>query len=408
MPVYEYRGLNSSGKTLKGILDADSDVAAREKLRSSGIFPVEVKEALSKSKGLPSGPGSMVRLLRGVKPGEVSVMTRQLSTLLGAGVPLVRSLDSLITQMTNPLFKRVMAQIKESVNEGNSLAFSLSQHPNTFSNVYVNMVQSGEASGSLDVVLDRLAEFGERQQALRGRFKAALAYPIFMFFIGSIVLFVLITFIVPNITKVFTEMRQALPLPTIVLIKVGNFLFSYWWVIVLCFLGGILILRHIKKRPRVQYLWDKLKLRVPVFGPLNQKMALARFGRTLGSLLQSGVSLITALQIVSKIVDNTLIERVIVDAVDDIEEGQSLAGSLSRSPWFPSMAIQMMSVGEQSGELEAMLHKIADTQEREVESQIIALTSMLEPIMILVMAVMVAFIVFSILLPILEMSQMIH
>ena len=408
MPVYEYRGLNSSGKTVKGILDADSDVAAREKLRSSGIFPVEVKEALSKSKGLPSGPGSMVRLLRGVKPGEVSVMTRQLSTLLGAGVPLVRSLDSLITQMTNPLFKRVMAQIKESVNEGNSLAFSLSQHPKIFSNVYVNMVQSGEASGSLDVVLDRLAEFGERQQALRGRFKAALAYPIFMFFVGTIVLFVLITFIVPNITKVFTEMRQALPLPTIVLIKVGNFLFSYWWVIVLCFLGGILILRHIKKRPRVQYLWDKLKLRVPVFGPLNQKMALARFGRTLGSLLQSGVSLITALQIVSRIVDNTLIERVIVDAVDDIEEGQSLAGSLSKSPWFPSMAVQMMSVGEQSGELEAMLHKIADTQEREVESQIIALTSMLEPIMILVMAVMVAFIVFSILLPILEMSQMIH
>ena len=408
MPVYEYRGLNSSGKTLKGILDADSDVAAREKLRSSGIFPVEVKEALSKSKGLPSGPGSMVRLLRGVKPGEVSVMTRQLSTLLGAGVPLVRSLDSLITQMTNPLFKRVMAQIKESVNEGNSLAFSLSQHPNIFSNVYVNMVQSGEASGSLDVVLDRLAEFGERQQALRGRFKAALAYPIFMFFIGTIVLFVLITFIVPNITKVFTEMRQALPLPTIVLIKVGDFLFSYWWVIVLCFLGGILILRHIKKRPRVQYLWDKLKLRVPVFGPLNQKMALARFGRTLGSLLQSGVSLITALQIVSRIVDNTLIEKVIIGAGDNIQEGQSLAGSLSKSPWFPSMAVQMMSVGEQSGELEAMLHKIADTQEREVESQIIALTSMLEPIMILVMAVMVAFIVFSILLPILEMSQMIH
>lgn len=408
MPVYEYRGLNSSGKTLKGILDADSDVAAREKLRSSGIFPVEVKEALSKSKGLPSGPGSMVRLLRGVKPGEVSVMTRQLSTLLGAGVPLVRSLESLITQMTNPLFKRVMAQIKESVNEGNSLAFSLSQHPKIFSNVYVNMVQSGEASGSLDVVLDRLAEFGERQQALRGRFKAALAYPIFMFFIGTIVLFVLITFIVPNITKVFTEMRQALPLPTIVLIKVGNFLFSYWWVIVLCFLGGILILRHIKKRPRVQYLWDKLKLRVPVFGPLNQKMALARFGRTLGSLLQSGVSLITALQIVSRIVDNTLIEKVIIGAGDNIQEGQSLAGSLSKSPWFPSMAVQMMSVGEQSGELEAMLHKIADTQEREVESQIIALTSMLEPIMILVMAVMVAFIVFSILLPILEMSQMIH
>ena len=408
MPVYEYTGLNSSGKTLKGILDADSDVVAREKLRSSGIFPVDVKEALSKSKDLPAGPGSMVRLLRGVKPGEVSAMTRQLSTLLGAGVPLVKSLDSIITQMANPLFKRVMAQIKESVNQGNSLAFSLSQHPKIFSNVYVNMVQSGEASGSLDVVLNRLADFGEHQQALRGRFKAALAYPIFMFFIGTIVVFILITFIVPNITKVFTEMRQALPLPTIVLIKVGDFLFSYWWVIVLCFLGGILILRHIKKRPQIQHLWDKLKLGLPVFGPLNQKISLARFGRTLGSLLQSGVSLITALQIVSKIVDNTLIERVISDAVDDIQEGQSLAGSLSRSPWFSSIAVQMISVGEQSGELEVMLHKIADIQEREVESQIVALTSMLEPVMILVMAVLVAFIVFSILLPILEMSQMIR
>jgi general secretion pathway protein F len=408
MPVYEYRGLNSSGKTLKGILDADSDVVAREKLRGSGIFPIEVKEALSKSRGLPSGPGSLVRLLRGVKPGEVSAMTRQLSTLLGAGVPLVKSLESLITQTTNPLFKKVMAQIKESVNQGNSLAFSLSQHPKIFSSVYVNMVQSGEASGSLDVVLDRLAEFGEHQQALRGRFKAALAYPIFMFFIGTIVLFVLITFIVPNITKIFTEMRQALPLPTIVLIKVGNFLFSYWWVVLLCFLGGIIVLRYIKKRPGVRYRWDKLKLRVPVFGPLNQKIALARFGRTLGSLLQSGVSLITALQIVSRIVDNSLIEKAIIGAGDDIQEGQGLASSLSKSPLFPSMAVQMISVGEQSGELEAMLHKIADTQEREVESQIIALTSMLEPIMILVMAVMVAFIVFSILLPILEMSQMIR
>jgi general secretion pathway protein F len=408
MPVYEYRGLNSSGKTLKGILDADSDVVAREKLRGSGIFPIEVKEALSKSRGLPSGPGSLVRLLRGVKPGEVSAMTRQLSTLLGAGVPLVKSLESLITQTTNPLFKKVMAQIKESVNQGNSLAFSLSQHPKIFSSVYINMVQSGEASGSLDVVLDRLAEFGEHQQALRGRFKAALAYPIFMFFIGTIVLFVLITFIVPNITKIFTEMRQALPLPTIVLIKVGNFLFSYWWVVLLCFLGGIIVLRYIKKRPGVRYRWDKLKLRVPVFGPLNQKIALARFGRTLGSLLQSGVSLITALQIVSRIVDNSLIEKAIIGAGDDIQEGQGLASSLSKSPLFPSMAVQMISVGEQSGELEAMLHKIADTQEREVESQIIALTSMLEPIMILVMAVMVAFIVFSILLPILEMSQMIR
>jgi general secretion pathway protein F len=408
MPVYEYRGLNTSGKTLKGILDADSDVVAREKLRASGIFPVEIKEALSKAKGLPSEPGSVVRLLRGVRPAEVSVMTRQLSTLLGAGVPLIGSLDSIVAQITNPTFKRVMAQVKESVNEGNSLALSLSQHPKVFSSIYVNMVQSGEASGSLDVVLDRLADFGEHQQALRSRFKAALAYPIFMSIVGTIVLFVLVTFIVPNITKVFTEMRQTLPLPTVVLIEVSDFLLSFWWVILLAVFCAILMLRRIGKRPRGQYLRGRLKLRIPVIGRLNQKIALGRFARTLGSLLQSGVSLISALQIVSRIVDNVLIQEVIEKAGDEIQKGQSLAGSLSKSPWFTSMAVQMISVGEQSGDLEGMLYKIAESQEREVESQITALTSMLEPVMILVMGVIVGFIVFSIILPIIEMSQMIR
>jgi general secretion pathway protein F len=408
MPVYEYRALNSSGKTLKGILDADSDVVAREKLRASGIFPVEIKEALSKPRGLSSEPGSVVRVLRGVRPAEISVLTRQLSTLLGAGVPLIGSLESLVAQITNPTFKRVMAQVKESVNEGNSLAFSLSQHPKVFSSIYVNMVESGEASGSLDVVMDRLADFGEHQQALRSRFKAALAYPIFMSIVGTIVLFVLVTFIVPNITKVFTEMRQTLPLPTVVLIEVSDFLLSFWWIILLGLFCGIVILRRMKRRPRGQYLWDRLKLRIPVVGPLNQKIALGRFARTLGSLLQSGVSLISALQIVSRIVDNVLIQEVIEKAGDEIQKGQSLAGSLSQSPWFPSMAIQMISVGEQSGELEGMLYKIAESQEREVESQITALTSMLEPLMILVMGVIVGFIVFSIILPIIEMSQMIR
>ena len=408
MPVYEYRALNSSGKSLKGILDADSDMVAREKLRASGIFPVEIKEALSKPKGLPSEPGSVVRLLRGVKPAEVSVMTRQLSTLLGAGVPLIGSLESLVAQITNPTFKKIMAQVKDSVNEGNSLALSLSQHPKVFPSIYVNMVQSGEASGSLDVVMDRLADFGEHQQALRSRFKAALAYPIFMSIVAIIVLFVLVTFIVPNITSVFAEMRQTLPLPTVVLIEVSDFLLSFWWVILLALFCAILILRRIGRRPRGRYLWDRLKLRIPVVGQLNQKIALGRFARTLGSLLQSGVSLISALQIVSRIVDNVLVQEVIEKAGDEIQKGQSLAGSLSKSPWFPSMAIQMIAVGEQSGDLEGMLYKIAESQEREVETQIGALTSMLEPVMILVMGVVVGFIVFSIILPLIEMSQMIR
>jgi len=408
MPVYEYTCLDNSGKTLKGILDADSPVVVRQKLRGSGMFPVEVKEAVPRTRGLPSGPVSLLGFLKGVKPGEISVMTRQLSILLGAGVPLLKSLEALISQITNPMLKKIMAQIKESVNEGNSLAFSLSQHPRLFSNLYINMVHSGEASGSLDVVLDRLAEFGEHQQALRGRFKAALAYPVFMSLIGTLVLFFLITFIVPNITKIFTEMHQTLPLSTMVLIEVSNFLLSFWWVILLTFFIGIVILKQIKKRPGIHYIWDKLKLCIPVLGPINQKIALSRFGRTLGSLLQSGVPLITALQIVGKIVDNSLIGRAIDNAVEDIQAGKSLASTLDQSRWFPSIVVQMISVGEQSGELETMLNKIADTHEREVESHIMALTSMLEPVMILVMGLIVGFVVISILLPIFEMNQMIR
>jgi general secretion pathway protein F len=193
-----------------------------------------------------------------------------------------------------------------------------------------------------------------------------------------------------------------------VLIEISNFLLSFWWVILLAFFIGIVLLKHTKKRPGFQYLWDKLKLHIPIIGPINQKIALARFGRTLGSLLQSGVPLISALQIVGKIVDNSLIARGIDNAVDDIQEGKSLASTLAQSRWFPSIAVQMISVGEQSGELEAMLNKIADTHEREVESHIMALTSMLEPVMILVMGMIVGFVVISILLPIFEMNQMIR
>ncbi len=408
MPVYEYTALDGSGKSVNGIIDADSPMTARRRLRGSGIFPVDVKETSSRPRDLRSGPVSVSALLKRIKPGEVSVATRQLSILLGAGVPLVASLEALISQISNPLLKKSMAQIKESVNEGNSLAYALSSHPRIFSNVYVNMVRAGEASGSLDVVLERLADLGEHQQALRGRFKAALAYPVFMFFIGTLVLFFLITFIVPNITQIFREMHQTLPIPTVVLISVSNFLKSFWWLILLAATAGIVIIRQLKNTPRGRYVWDEVKLRIPVLGPINNKMAVARFGRTLGSLLKAGVPLISALQIVRNIVDNVIIADVIDNTVDEIQAGKSLASPLAQSRWFPSMVVQMISVGEQSGELEAMLSKIADTYDRDVESQIMAMTSMLEPVMILVMGLIVGFIVVSILLPIFEMNQMIR
>ncbi|MBW2260236.1 MAG: type II secretion system inner membrane protein GspF [Deltaproteobacteria bacterium] len=408
MPVYEYTALDGSGKSVNGIIDADSPVAARQRLRGSGVFPVEVKETTSKPKDLRSGPVSVSSLLQRVKPGEISIATRQLATLLGAGVPLVASLEGIVSQITNPVLKKILAEIKESVNEGNSLAFALADYPKVFSGVYVNMVRAGEASGSLDVVLDRLADLGEHQHALRGRFKAALAYPVFMFFVGTLVLFFLVTFVIPKITPVFEEMHQTLPVPTVLLINASNFFKSFWWVILIAATIGAIALGRLKKTPKGQYVWDEAKLRMPIFGPVNRKIALARFARTLGSLLQGGVPLISALQIVRNVANNVLIADVIDVAIEEIQAGKDLAGPLGQSRWFPSIVIQMIAVGEQSGELETMLGKIADTYERDVAAQIMAMTSMLEPVMILIMGLILLFIVVSILLPIFEMNQMIR
>lgn len=407
MPVYEYTALDRVGKNISGIIDADSTVAARQKLRASGKYPVQVKEATSKAKAEPGASFSFPTIFNRVTADDIHALTRQLATLLNAGIPLVGALDALMEQTTSPPLKRIIAQVKESVNEGNSLTASLSKHPKLFSNIYINMVRAGEASGSLDVVLERLADFGEHQQALKGRFQAALVYPLFMAIVGSGVLFFLLSFVVPNLTRIFTEMKQVLPLPTTILIWFSGFMRLYWWIIVAIMVAIIVGIKEAIKKPKGRYIWDTLKLRSPVIGQINRKIALSRFGRTLGSLLQSSVPLITSLQIVRNIVNNVLIGDVIEEAIEDIQAGKSLNIALSKSVWFPPVFRQMISVGEQSGDLEGMLHKIADAYEREVETRITGMTALIEPIMILLMAVVVGFIVISILLPIFEMNQMV-
>ncbi|MBW1732845.1 MAG: type II secretion system inner membrane protein GspF [Deltaproteobacteria bacterium] len=408
MPVYEYRALDRAGKSKNGIVDAESPVAARQKLRGSGVFPVELKESSSSPEQVAQDRPPISTLFKRVRPAELAVATRQLAILLGAGITLVASLDAMISQVPNPLLKKILAQIKESVNEGNSLASSLAKHPKIFSQIYVNMVRAGEESGSLDLVLYRLSELTEHQQALRGRLKAALIYPLFMLLIGALVLFFLITFIVPNITKIFDEMHQVLPLPTLILIGTSGFLKSFWWLVLGGLGFGALVMRRLIRTPKGRHIWDRFKLVMPVVGPINTRTAMARFSRTLGSLLQNGVPLLTALGIVKNIVSNTLMAQAIDTSMADIQSGKALSASLSRSKWFPPLAIQMISAGEQSGEIEAMLNKIAEIYEGEVESQVLAITSLLEPVMILFMGLTVGFIVISILLPIFEMNQMIR
>lgn len=408
MPVYEYTALDIKGKTISGIIDADSSRTARQKLQASKTYPVSIEEVHDTAAIKAPKTFSALRPFTRVRPQEVSMMTRQLATLLGAGLPLVPAIDALTSQTRSKSFKKMLAKIKDSIVEGNSFARSLSLFPGTFSALYINMVTAGETSGALEIVLERLADITEKQQALKSRIRSAMAYPILMSLIGALVLFILLTVIVPNITSIFSEMDQTLPAPTLFLIRISDIFKMYWWVILIGVAGAVLILRRINKTVKGGYVFDKIKLLLPRLGLLAKKLDVARFSRTLGSLLENGVSMLPALGIVKNIVGNALIADAIENASKEVGKGKGLGLALAESEIFPDLSIQMIQVGEQSGKLEEMLNKVADVFEGEVEASIMTMTSLLEPVMILIMAVIVGFIVLSICLPIFEMSQLVR
>lgn len=408
MPVFEYTALDARGKTTSGIIDADGAQAARQKLRTSGIFPVSIKETQETAPKKVSRTFSLSSRFSRVKPVEVAMTTRQLATLIGAGFPLVSALDALVPQTKSHGFKKILAQIKDAIVEGNSFARALSNYPGTFSPLYINMVRAGETSGTLEIVLERLADITEKQQALMNRIQTALAYPIFMLAVGTLVLFVLLTYIVPSITSIFANMNQVLPTPTRVLIFLSAFFKSYWWSILLVIAASVVFFNRAKKTQKGRHWVDRTALVLPVLGILAKKLSVARFARTLGSLLENGVSMLIALDIVKNIAGNSLIADSIETAAVEVGKGKGLGASLSEGGIFPQLSIQMIQVGEQSGELETMLNKIADVYENEVETSILRLTSYLEPVMILVMGSIVGFIVLSICLPIFEMNQLIR
>ncbi len=407
MPVYEYKALDKAGKNRKGIIDADSTNSARKKLRATGNYPISIQESSSRARKREGGKQASLRFFDRITSKEIHIFTRQLATLLGARIPLVPSLSSLIAQTDNPAFKKIIAQIKESVNEGKTLTNAMAEHPKVFSTIYLNMIRAGEASGSLDIVMEKLADFGEKQEALKGKLTAALIYPCVMALICVGVLFILITYIIPNITQVFVEMDRILPLPTRILLGVSDFLIAYWFVVAAFVVLVVVGTRFFIRSKRGRYLWDYLLLKIPVVGTVLQKIILARFSSTLGSLLESGVGLIASMEIVKTIMNNSRISQVVDEAIGQIREGKSMTISLSNSPWFPPMFVQMVGVGEQAGTLEKMLSKVAQAYEREVESAIMGMTALIEPIMIVLMGGVVGVIILSILLPIFEMNQMI-
>lgn len=407
MPVFEYTALNEKGKNISGIIDCDSASAARQKLRGNKIYPISVKEVSDPTHKKDKGKLSYFTPFSRIKPNEISMMTRQLATLLGAGFPLVKAMDTLIVQIETPAFKKILSRIKDSIEEGKSFAAALAEYPAVFSPIYINMIRAGETSGTLEIVLERLADISENQAALTSKIRAALAYPIFMLIIGIIVLFLLITFVVPNMTSIFSDMGQTLPLPTRILISTSEILGSWWWLMLLVIAAMVAGFSVFRKSEKGSYMIDKAVLAIPITGNLALKLAVARFSRTLGSLLLNGVSVLAALEVVKNVAGNILISNAIENAAKEVEQGHELGLALNALNVFPYLSIQMIQVGEQSGELETMLDKVADVYEKEVEASLVGMTALMEPAIILALGVIVGFIVFSICLPIFEMNQLI-
>lgn len=406
MPIFEYRGIDTAGKDVRGIIDADSARLARTKLKKSGVFPTEVHETMAERRG--GKPDlSLAHLTKRVRIQDVAVMTRQLATLIGAGLPMVPALTSLSNQIENPNLKKIVGQIRERVKEGSSLSDALRDFPRVFSALYANMVTAGESSGALDIVLLRLADFTENQVKLRNRVTAALIYPILMVVLASAAVVFLMVRVVPKILELFQDWGRALPLPTVILLDITNFLKIYGWVVLIVLVGAFLVSLFYFKSERGRLLFDRLILRVPIFGRLSRIIATTRFSRTLGTLLASGIPLLRAMNIVKNIVNNRVIADAIEDSQESIVEGQSIAAPLARSGVFPPMVTDMIAVGENSGQLEHMLLKVSDAYDNQIETTVSGLTSILEPLLIVIMGGIVLFIVLAVLLPIFEMNQMV-
>jgi len=403
MPVFAYKALNESGRTVEGLKEADSPKSLRTVLRRDGLYLTEV---VGEQKAQSASPEVNVRrwVSGRISTDEVAVATRQLAVLVNAGIPLVEALTALVEQVDHERLKRVLSGVKQRVNEGSSLADALAQHPKVFGTLYVNMIRAGESSGALDVVLYRLADFTESQARLRSKILGTLTYPAAMLVIASVIMGILFTVVIPKITKIFEDTKITLPWTTQFLIGFSNFVHDWWWALgVLAVLAAFAFARW-RRTKAGRARWDVMVLQAPIFGRLIRQIAIARFSRTLATLLKSGVPLLTSMDIVRNIVGNTRLADVIDQARESIKEGESIAAPLKRSGEFPPLVYHMVSIGEKSGQLEDMLANVANAYDSQVETRIAALTSLLEPFMIVFMGAAVAFIVFSILMPILQVN----
>lgn len=411
MPVFVYKGLDARGKEVKGMLDAESPKTLRATLKKDGIRIVEHREenapksSRSTAAALASTEVDLKKYFERITVAEVALVTRQIATLLKSGITLIDALTAIVDQVEKEKMKRVFGAIKAAVNEGSSLAGAMSQHPTVFDTLYVSMIRAGEASGALDKVLIRLADFTEAQARLKSKVMSAMMYPAIMMGVGSLIMAILFVVVIPRITKIFTQIKAELPLQTRFLIFVADVIKDYWWLLIIVAIAIVYFFRRWLRSAKGRRRFDTSLLKAPIIGNIARLVAVARFSRTLATLLRAGVPVLNALDIVKDVLNNVRLAEVVAEAREAIREGESIADPLKRSKEFPPIVVHMVATGEKSGQLEEMLENVADNYDFQVDQRVERLTTLIEPIMIVGMGGGVAFVVWAILMPILSLSQ---
>lgn len=403
MATFAYVGRDGAGQMISGAIESDTDIAAISRLQEMGY----VVTALKRRAVQPTVENLLARF-RGVKLKDLCVFTRQLATMINAGLAIIASLTILQVQTASQRLRDILMKVKSDVESGQPLSDALAAHPEAFNSLYTNMVRAGETGGALDDVLARLSGFLEKELQLRQKVKSAMVYPILIgCAAGGIVSFI-VFFVLPKFVAVFADLDVPLPLPTrmMILFTVGTR--RYWYVFVLVFIVAVYGFRYYVGTPEGRRWFDRFKLRMPLFGPINRNVVMARFARTLGTLIHSGVPILHALDVVSKATANTELIRAIDGVRNSIREGESISGPLQASGVFPAMVVQMVAVGERTGALDTMLSKVADFYDTEIEYAVAALTSILEPALIMVMGGIVGFIVISFYLPLFALVGALH
>jgi len=411
MPAYNYIAMDAKGREQKGKINAPNEEAVANELRRKGMFPTSIRAAV-KTKGAKtkrSGGGMNINIGgNNINRKDLTVLTRQLAILLDAGLPLIRSLHTLERQAKSPAVRIVLGKTAETVEGGATFAEALSQHPKSFDKLFLNMVRAGEASGAMETILDRLAGFMEKAARISGKVKSAMIYPAVILSISLLAVVGLMIFIVPNFSKIFSDLlgpNEPLPGPTLLIIGISETLVSRWYFYLGGVIGIIVLYKIIAAIPAGKWGIDWVKYNMPLFGPIISKSAISRFGRTLGTLMSSGVPVLNSLAIVKETSGNDVVSTAIQKVHDAVKEGEGIAGPLNDTKIFPPMVISMVEVGEETGKLPEMLEKIADTYDEEVDNSVSALTSLIEPLMIVGLAGIVGSIVIALFMPLVRIIE---